>query len=439
MKDISLFDIEMNKKLRNILVSNNIKTLLTLKSYSKEGLLTLHGIGENYINEIELLLNNYGLKLNSQGKNLTQRKIKNKAFIETPITVNKTSKVAHYTIMYKEKEVLSLDISTGSVVIKSKKYLPFRFRGSEKIRADEVILWISDRVNNISRQYMNTVYIARKVGRDRDAVLRDSCGLSFTDNFWIKVNDVKTTWSELKEKRDISVNLSKIALTGKIKNVTDILEGFSSLFATKGYFPKAVVGGYLVKLKTDAIFDYVAFLVAKQIGVNCAESFVDGNVVKIKIFTDENISLVHASELKLYLKSDLLYNGLLSYKGKNRDKLIRNMQRAFIFNYIIGNPDFHEDNYGVLYNSETFELIDIAPCFDHNVAFAENFDGITRMGNHGDFLNLEELAERFSANHKDIAEKLKCVDLSEIGKYLNAERKKELQNRISNVIKWANN
>lgn len=40
-----------------------------------------------------------------------------------------------------------------------------------------------------------------------------------------------------------------------------------------------------------------------------------------------------------------------------------------IFNYIIANSDLHDDNYGLLYDSEKFEFKSVSPCYDHNVAF----------------------------------------------------------------------
>lgn len=45
-----------------------------------------------------------------------------------------------------------------------------------------------------------------------------------------------------------------------------------------------------------------------------------------------------------------------------------------IFNYIIANSDLHDDNYGLLYDSEKFEFKSVSPCYDHNVAFQEGFE-----------------------------------------------------------------
>ena len=49
-----------------------------------------------------------------------------------------------------------------------------------------------------------------------------------------------------------------------------------------------------------------------------------------------------------------------------------------IFNYIIANSDLHDDNYGLLYDSEKFEFKSVSPRYDDNVTFKERFLGLTR-------------------------------------------------------------
>ena len=158
-------------------------------------------------------------------------------------------------------------------------------------------------------------------------------------------------------------------------------------------------------------------------------------IVKIKIFTDFDTSLVHASELKEYFNTDdEVYNSLLKIGRKD---LIRQLQRMYIFNYIIGNPDLHDDNYGLLYDSKTFELKSVSPCYDHNIAFQEGFGGLSRttLGSSA-LIPLDDFTEMFIKNHSDIVEKLKKIDLSIVQKYLSSVQLKELKERIERVISW---
>lgn len=355
----------------------------------------------------------------------------------TAISENTAEKVKRYTIMHEDTPVLQFNRETDEIKIYNKNLLPFGLRGKSKLSAVDVFEWLSDRINNLSRTYMNVVYIARKVGRDRDKVIEDSSGISFTDNFWIKTRDTICDWDELKKLRDRNTALNNVALTGEIKDSEELLKGFTSLFTTKGYFPKAVFGGYIYKLKKDAVLEYPAYLIGKQIGVNVSEVALDGDYVKIRIFTDFDNSLVHASELKNYFNTaDEIYN-ILTKDEKNAE-LIKGLQRMFIFNYIIANPDLHDDNYGLIYDSHTFEFKSVSPCYDHNVAFQEGFLGLTRttMGN-SDSLPLDDLCERFIKEHTDIAEKLKTVDLTEVKEYLSNRQYEELLERIKKVLSWS--
>lgn len=149
------------------------------------------------------------------------------------------------------------------------------------------------------------------------------------------------------------------------------------------------------------------------------------------MFTSNNISLVHASELKLYFDiDDIIYGSILQL---GRTDIIADMQRMFIYNYIIGNPDLHDENYGILYDPETFNFIGLSPCYDHNVAFQE---GLSRATNGGtSSLPLDDWSKKFISNHLDILAKLKYIDLSEIRKYLTDIQYKELKERIKSIIK----
>lgn len=355
------------------------------------------------------------------------------AIINEPIK----EKVKRYTIMHEDTHVLEFNRETDEIEIYNKNLLPFGLRDKEKLSAVSVFEWLSDRVNNLSRTYMNVVYIARKVGRDRDKIIKDSSGISFTDNFWIKTRDTIAEWSELKKLRDDNIALNNVALTGELKENDDLLKGFTSLFTTKGYFPKAVFGGYIYKLKKDALLEYPAYLIGKQLGIDTAEVVLENEYVKIKIFTDYDTSLVHASELKTFFDTTDEICNILAKDRKNAD-IIKGLQRMFIFNYIIANPDLHDDNYGLLYNSKTFEFESVSPCYDHNVAFQEGFLGLARttIGNSAS-LPLDDLCKRFIGEHTDIAEKLKTIDLTEVKPYLSERQFNELAERIDNAIAWA--
>ncbi|MDR1891501.1 MAG: hypothetical protein LBQ48_00585 [Oscillospiraceae bacterium] len=342
-------------------------------------------------------------------------------------------KVSKYTIMYEETPVLLFDRKADAVTVYEPKYLPFALRRLEIIRPVDAFEWITNRIDNAQRTYMNMVYIARKVGRDRDKMIKDSSGISFTDNFWLKTSDTNHTWNELNSLRDKSRELSLYALTGKSDNPAALLSGHTSLFTTKGFFTKAIIGENLVKLREDAVLEYPAYLFGKQIGVTVAKCEFDGDFVNIRLFTSNDVSLVHAAELKRYFDTDEeIYN---EFKRNGRDDIAGQIERMYIFNYLIGNPDMHDENTGVLYDAKTFEFISLAPCFDHNIAFNEEFMGVSHATKgRSSLLPLDEWSKRFIKNHPDILEKLKTVDYTEIKKYMPKERFTEFQERIKEML-----
>ena len=58
------------------------------------------------------------------------------------------------------------------------------------------------------------------------------------------------------------------------------------------------------------------------------------------------------------------------------------------------------------------------------------------MGNSAS-IPLDDICEHFIVNHKDIAQKLKLIDLDEVKEYLSEKQFNELNERIANVISWS--
>ena len=346
---------------------------------------------------------------------------------------NSNGKVSKYTIMCEEVPVLLFDRKADAVTVYDSKYLPFALRKLDSIRPVDAFEWIINRIDNAQRTYMNMVYIARKVGRDRDKMIKDSSGISFTDNFWLKTSDTNHTWSELNSLRDKSRELSLYALTGKSENPAELLKGHTSLFTTKGFFTKAIIGKNLVKLREDALLEYPAYLFGVQIGIPVAKCELDGDFVNIELFTSGEVSLVHAAELKQYFDTDEeIYN---EFVKMGRMDISEQIERMYIFDYLIGNPDMHDENTGVLYDAKTFEFISLAPCYDHNIAFNKEFTGASHATKgRSSLLPLDDWSKRFIKNHDDIVEKLKSVDYSEIEKYVPKEQFAEFQARIEKLL-----
>jgi hypothetical protein len=270
---------------------------------------------------------------------------------------------------------------------------------------------------------MNKVYIARKIGRDFENILRDSCALSITDQFWVKRSDINTTWAKLREMRDQNDALDDVALTGNTVNLDwkAVMQGTTALFATKGMFPKAIRRNSMLKLGGTQEREWVASVIGKALGLPVQDAVIinpslsnsrnndgtmmprmiseltaltigeikqktikditvkpnaDDTLVEITLFTSETVSLVHASELLAdsgfgEAHRDGQHHRYF-YDRLPSESLKREFERVLILNWLVSNHDMHGENFGCLYCPITFEITRVAPSYDHNSA---DFDG----------------------------------------------------------------
>jgi len=320
------------------------------------------------------------------------------------------SKPADYILMHAEAEVCRLYKNENTVEIMNEGLLPFALRGGDVTVAD-FIEWLSLRTNNISRTYMNMVYSVRKVlGRDPDAVIADSCAISIIDNYWVQRPGVKATWNDLVRRRDIDLDLVNTALSGKYsaKAFKKAVDDTTTLFTIKGAFPKAVYEGYILKKDCNAEYEAAAFCLGDAIGVTVAEAVKrDGGIVACRLFTSGSVSLVHAGELRRRFKLilDNIHEEIYQYfVMQGRADITRQLERLYIFNYLVINTDFHDENFGFLYDSNSFDILSVAPAYDFNSAFIE-LDDVTAY-----YEWIVRQLPAFMRNHSDIKGRLMSTE-----------------------------
>jgi hypothetical protein len=362
-----------------------------------------------------------------------------------------------YTLMHKDTVVF--EVYQECVTIKDSSKIPFELRNillkktdtmGEIYKVVSFYRWLEDRVNHLSREYMNKVYIKRKVGRDRERILKDSCAVSVTDNFWVLRSDLKTSWSELREVLDTSLSLVNTALTGDIeyKGFDKTEKDTTSIFSIKGFFPKAIHKGVLLKQGYTAEYEVLAMEIANYLGILVAQSYYKENgVVASKLFTSSEKSLVHAKELLIYLgytrpdesisNDDEVHEIVYNYfKSIRRTDITRDLERLYLLTYIIGNEDLHEENFGFLYSNTrfengTFKILEVSPAYDFNNAFSISTT-------YSPYKWIAENANYFLSNNKDIEERLsssKFKKLVENLKHLNDKEKKAILIRVSKLLK----
>jgi hypothetical protein len=337
-----------------------------------------------------------------------------------------------YTLMHRN-EVVAIARRGVGVEVKLPEKIPFGLR-IDPLYFDSFMDWLRVRVDNLQRSYMNKVYIARQIGRDLEKILQDSCAISITDQFWVNRSDVNMTWEKLQVMRDQNKVLADVALTGDIKNIDweTVMQGTTSLFAAKGAHPKAVLGDTMLKLGKTAEREWIATVIGENLNIPVLTAAIlnpslnglrdlegnwtgktyvpepgthtlpisyDDTLVEIKLFTSDKVSLVHASEMfldKLKLKEVGQIRNF--YDNLPGDNMKRDFECILILDLLISNVDMHNENYGCLYDSDTFEIVGVSPSYDHNTA---EFDD--------DVVINEDITEIVSHNisrHEDIIYKI---------------------------------
>lgn len=357
-----------------------------------------------------------------------------------------------YTLMHKGRKVITFDTIEDNIVIHNKSFIPFGLRSISQLQAMDVAYWIADRLEVKNSDEMKIVHEFRGYSLDDiNRVLKDSYGVSCTDYFWIKVPESKVTWKQIKEQKDINALLSLALLKRKIPNHIyekyELSSAITSMCSLKDLSVKAILNGFLFKYREDTELEYAARLIGEQIGIDIIVIFLDDDLGIKDYRLNEHVALVRADELGKYFQSDnTLYDILeeLNVETNEYGKILNQLQRLYIFHYIIGNIEFNDKSYGILYNTKEFEFIELAPSFEHYRAFAEEFtgessrNGVLLFGEFllGEYIDLEALTKRFIINHSDIVKALKNINLMKASAFLTEVQVSQLKERIQMVIDW---
>jgi len=277
--------------------------------------------------------------------------------------------------MYKNEIVLEVT-GEGRVIIVNNSKIPFDFRHYKTVTYEHWLNWMKRRFSTLTRTYMSQLYKQRRVGRSNEAIIKDSGGLSPVDLFWIQSKHTSHTWDSLQIMRDEKFSTAKVSLTGELDKSYNIFrekpKDHISIFTAKGAFPKAILRGHLLKKGNNAEYEVSAYRLGYRLGVNVAKAKMrkDG-IVACELFTNDKQSLAHMIEFVYPFdenSSDNVHED--AYKKLSFNKLFRQqLEILYMFNYLVTNTDMHEENFGVLYDTETFEITGVAPAFDFNSAF----------------------------------------------------------------------
>lgn len=211
--------------------------------------------------------------------------------------------------------------------------------------------------------------------------------LSLTDTFWVKRKDSILKWENVSLFRNpFNEVVAHTAFDGGMYG--NNLSTPSPEYGTDGTFAKCWIreNNTIKMLKRGSLgarnaglepySEFYASQVAKAFGCDYVEyklRNVKGQVCSVcECFTNERYGFV--SFANVYRET----GSLIKIAEKFRDNsLLQKFADMMVLDALIFNEDRHRGNFGFIFDTDTYEIVDMAPLFDHNISllcYAEEED-----------------------------------------------------------------
>lgn len=267
-----------------------------------------------------------------------------------------------YKIMHKGQIIAYADDNVITEITK-KEFCPACFYIGMPLE-----IWFNTRVIDLNRS--NSTILLKSLGLNKNVNMKQLIdvghGISITDNWWVQKIDDHLDYRML---RCYKEDFSYIAYSGNQGYVHNIIPGYKEL-GTVGKSEKAWqfidYSWYMLKRgNTKELFsEYYSYLFLKAMGANVADFFMplqtEYHFLKVKDFTGN--AVVDFEPLYNYFGNADIYDIICNL---DRKLLIPYVMMLF-YDALLFNINRDNENVGVLRNSNTGEIIGLAPYFDYN-------------------------------------------------------------------------
>lgn len=241
-------------------------------------------------------------------------------------------------------------------------------------RTADISTWLESRAVDSHRTNSRLLKrVLRLEHKDDVSTVLSVNAATITDNYWVKpLSDMTTSYTDVR----FQINrFDNLALTGDVNSFNQSPSRTPELTNT-GSFEKCwrLYGGvwWIVKAgKPAELFsELLAYRLGELLGFPMAQYEPEGNFIRSRDFTncgkmDFEPAAGLIGEQPDYIK---IYE-ILKPLGKTVTKAYIEM---CYFDALILNMDRHENNFGVLRDSDTGEVLSLAPFYDHNIALVSN-------------------------------------------------------------------
>lgn len=270
--------------------------------------------------------------------------------------------------------------------------------------------WLSERAIDKHRTNSRLLKKALRLttATDPEIVLKVNA-VTITDNYWFKKDGSSLCYDDVRFKRNI---FDKLALCGNPDSFNQEPEKTPELTNTGSYEKcwRLIDGNWWIyKQGSDKeIFsELFVFLLGTRLGFNMAYYEKDGEYIRSLDFTDS--AKVNLEPMYSYIDDDEDYDKNFELLYNLCPESARDFVNMIFLDTICFNMDRHTKNYGVLRNTETGEVMGLAPNFDNNIALISRGypTNITREND-----KMIELFVEFITGNKLATEFYKGIDIS---------------------------
>lgn len=305
--------------------------------------------------------------------------------------------ISIYTLMHKNTKVIELLINNqdgfifGFGDIHNASYLPVGTYDGKSLIANNLSEWWNNRSIPLSRSGIRNALNDLDINSTQILLLR-CCGLSLSDQYWIKARDDNDiSWEKINffdndfsndvgdilfgdqhNKNDLNLSSPDNTSVGNLKKRWRISNG-----------KRILIKGGSNPFRQEPYNEVVASLVASTLDIPCIKYCLlfdkEYPYCECPDFVSKNNDFVPAYQIIKTLKknnSDSAYTHFIKCSEHLGIKnAIDYINKMIVFDFIIANEDRHYNNFGFIRNTDTLSFEEISPLFDNGASFG--FDKIS--------------------------------------------------------------
>lgn len=285
-----------------------------------------------------------------------------------------------YKIMHKT-EVIALADEENITEIINKALCPHCF-----VVGMPLYIWLDNRCVDMHRSHSRKLFKALRLRNSENTaeLISIGHGVSITDNWWIQRDDENLEYRELKKYNE---RIADIALLGGSDSDERNTEGYLEL-GTVGSYEKAWLfegnPWYMYKQggTQELVSEYYSYLFLNAMQFNVAEY----RIKSIKS-AETGLSTTFMLSKDFTNNAEVDFEPFCNYFGDNEEldfiipklpeKLIEQYVMTVFYDALLFNGDRHNQNIGIIRDSLTGDIIDLAPGFDYNLGLIAS--GVPRI------------------------------------------------------------